>query len=105
MFAVTVAVTAALGAALAVTAAARYRLPVELVPALIVFAVFAGTVPAWADGVLASAWPAAVCLVSAVVCFLAAAWAVRSRMAQLLPGWGGRLQREVEAESAAEDVD
>jgi len=72
---------------------------------VIIFAVFAGTVPAWVDGVFARAWPAAVCLFSAVVMLLAAGWAVRSRIAQLLPGWGRLLQREVEAEAAAEDAD
>ncbi|MDA8320915.1 MAG: hypothetical protein M0030_14090 [Actinomycetota bacterium] len=105
MFTVAVTVTVALGAAVAAVAAARYRLSVEFVPAVIIFAVFAGTVPAWADGAFGRAWPAAVCLVSAVVMLLAAGWAVRSRSAQLLPGWGRVLEREVEAEAAAEDAD
>ena len=108
MFIVVVTVTVALAAAAAVVAAARYRLSLEFVPAVIVFAVFAGTVPAWADGVLGQAWPAAVCLFSAVVMLLAAGWAVRSRAAQLLPGWGRLLQREVAAEAeaaAADDAD
>jgi hypothetical protein len=98
-------VIVALGAAVTGAAAARYRLSLEFVPAVIISAVFAGTVPAWVDGMLGRAWPAAVCLFSAVVMLLAAGWAVRSRAAQLLPGWGRLLQREVEAEAAAEDAD
>lgn len=105
MFTIAVTMTVALGAAAAAVAAARYRLSVEFVPAVTMFAVFAGTVPAWADGVLAQAWPAAVCLFSAAVMLLAAGWAVRSRVAQLLPGWGRQLRREVEAEAAAQDAD
>jgi hypothetical protein len=72
VFTVAVTVTVALGAAVAAVAAGRYRLSVEFVPAVIIFAVFAGTVPAWVDGVLAQAWPAAVCLFSSVVMLLAA---------------------------------
>ncbi len=107
MFIVVITVTVALGAAVAGVAAARYRLSLEFVPAVVISAVFAGTVPAWVDGVLGRAWPAAACLSSAVVMLLAAGWAVRSRAAQLLPGWGRLLQREVsaEAEAAAEDRD
>jgi hypothetical protein len=107
VFIAVVTVTVALAAAVAVVAAARYRLSLEFVPAVIVFAVFAGTVPAWADDVLGRAWPAAACLSSAVVMLLAAGWAVRSRAAQLRPGWGRQLQREVaaEAEAAEEDAD
>ena len=105
MFIVVVAVTVAVAAAVAAAAAARYRLSVEFVPAVIIFAVFAGTVPVWVDGVLGRAWPAAVCLFSAAVMLLAAGWAVRSRSAQLLPGWGRLLQREVAAEAEAEAED
>lgn len=105
MFTVAVTATVALGAAVAAVAAVRYRLSVEFVPAVIIFAVFAGTAPAWVDGAFARAWPAAVCLFSSVVMLLAAGWAVRSRGAQLLPGWARVLEREVEAEAAAEDAD
>ena len=107
VFIAVVTVTVALAAAVAAVAAARYRLSLELVPAVIIFAIFAGTMPAWVDGVLGRAWPAAVCLFSAVVMLLAAGWAVRSRVAQLLPGWDRRLRREVaaEANAAAEDWD
>ena len=105
MFIVVVTVTVALAAVAAVVAAARYRLSLEFVPAVIVFAVFAGTVPAWADDVLGRAWAAAVCLSSAAVMLLAAGWAVRSRAAQLRPGWGRLLQREVAAEAEAAAAD
>ncbi len=107
MFIVVITVTVALGAAVAGVAAARYRLSLEFVPAVVISAVFAGTVPAWVDGVLGRAWPAAACLSSAVVMLLAAGWAVRSRVAQLLPGWGRLLQHDVaaEAEATAQDWD
>ena len=105
MFTIAVTVTVALGAAAAAVAAARYRLSVEFVPAVIIFAVFAGTVPVWAGGVFAWAWPAAVCLFSAVVMLLAAGWAARTRSAQMRPGWGRLLRREVEAEAAEQDAD
>ena len=107
MFIFVVTVTLALAAAMAVVAAARYRLPVEFIPAVAVLAVFAGTVPAWADGVPGRSWPAAVCLLSAAAMLLAAGWAWRTRVAQLRPGWGRLLRRETvaEAEAAAEDRD
>jgi hypothetical protein len=107
VFIAVVTVTVGLAAAAAVLAAARYRLPVELVPAVTIFAVFAGTMPAWEDGAFGRAWPAAVCLFSAVAMLAAAGWAVRTRSAQLLPGWGRLLHREVatEAEAQAEDQD
>ena len=105
MFTIAVTVTVAVGAAVAAVAAARYRLSLAFVPAVSIFAVFAGTVPAWVDGMFAQAWPAAVCLFSAVVMLLAAGWAVRSRIAQLLPGWDRLLQRQLEADAAAEDAD
>ena len=96
-----VTVTVALGAAVAAVAAARYRLSVEFVPAVIIFAVFAGTVPAWVDDVLARVWPTAVCLSSAVVMLMAAGWAVRSRGAQLPPGWGAGQRAEPRGASPA----
>jgi len=105
VFIVVVTVTVALAAATAVLAAARYRLPVELVPAVIIFGVFAGTVPAWADGAFGRAWPAVICLCSGAVLLATAGWAVRTRSAQLLPGWSRLLQREVAGEAAAEDED
>jgi hypothetical protein len=107
VFIVVLTVTVTLGAVAAAVAAARYRLSAELVPPVIIFAVFAGTVPAWADGVRAAAWPAAICLLSAGVMLLAAGWAWRSRAAQLLPGWARLLEREVaaEADAAAEGRD
>ena len=105
MFIVVVTVTVALAAVMAAVAAARYRLSVEFVPAVIIFAVFAATVPAWADGVLGRSWPAAACLLSAAVMLLAAGWAWRTRAAQLQPGWGRLLEREAAAEAAAEDRD
>ena len=105
MFTIAVTVTVALGAAVSAVAAARYRLSLEFVPAVIVFAVFAGTVPTWVDGVFTRAWPAVVCVFSAVVMLLVAEWAVRSRIAHLLPGWGRLLRRDVEAEAAPQDAD
>ncbi len=100
-----VTVTVALAAAAVAIAAARYRLPVELVHAVTIFSVFAGTVPAWVGGAFGRAWPAAICLCSGAVMLAAAGWAVRTRSAQLLPGWSRLLHREVEAEAAAEDED
>src|SRR5258708_40285341 len=95
----------ALGAAVAAVAAARYRLSVEFVPAVIIFAVFAGTVPAWVDGAFARAWPAAVCLFSAGGMLLAGGGGGRGRGAPPRPGWGRVLERGGEAGGGAKDRD
>lgn len=86
-------------AAVIAAAAARYRLPVEFIPATALLAGVAATLPIWLGGPTGHAWAIALCAASALTMITAAARGLHTRGAQLSPGWSRRLERRVAAES------
>ena len=98
MFVDLVVATVVVGAVGAGLAAGRYRLAVEFVPALVILAGFAAFAPAWVAGMINRTWPVALSEAAAAAMAMAAAFCLRTRAAQLLPGWFRTLQGQLDVD-------